>query len=296
MFIPFYTSGGSLSDTDALLIVHAPANALVTLNKNGVTLTPVVFAVSGRITAEENIFIINSGSFDSNAWTVTASKNSDTWTGNIVINAAGVYQLDTVIHVPVSIYQEIEYIETTGTQYIAMTGTYDSLWSGYTSLIKFQATAFDNNNPVLQHGITNAAKKEGNVCTNTTAYAAWFNHNIQSLISSSDTGIVTASVYNSNTFVKCDMSTENNSASYTWNISAADYTGGTFICRNGRSTYQYGKYKVFYYQMMRDNNTLSRQLYPCYRISDNVIGFYDKISGIFFTNVGTGTFIKGSDI
>lgn len=35
---------------------------------------------------------------------------------------------------------------------------------------------------------------------------------------------------------------------------------------------------------------------PCYRKSDSVIGLYDLVTGTFFTNAGSGTFTKGNDI
>jgi hypothetical protein len=35
---------------------------------------------------------------------------------------------------------------------------------------------------------------------------------------------------------------------------------------------------------------------PCYRKSDNIIGFFDKVSGVFYANNGTGTFVKGADV
>lgn len=37
-------------------------------------------------------------------------------------------------------------------------------------------------------------------------------------------------------------------------------------------------------------------LIPCYRKSDNVIGMYDLVADKFYTNEGTGSFIKGSDV
>lgn len=37
-------------------------------------------------------------------------------------------------------------------------------------------------------------------------------------------------------------------------------------------------------------------LVPCYRKSDDKPGMYDLVSGTFFTNVGTGEFIVGSDV
>lgn len=37
-------------------------------------------------------------------------------------------------------------------------------------------------------------------------------------------------------------------------------------------------------------------LIPCYRKSDGVIGMYDLVSKVFYTNEGTGTFTKGNDV
>ena len=39
-----------------------------------------------------------------------------------------------------------------------------------------------------------------------------------------------------------------------------------------------------------------RNFIPCYRKSDNIIGLYDLINNVFYTNQGTGTFSKGSNI
>jgi hypothetical protein len=35
---------------------------------------------------------------------------------------------------------------------------------------------------------------------------------------------------------------------------------------------------------------------PCYRIADSVIGMYDVVNDVFYTNNGSGTFSKGSDV
>lgn len=39
-----------------------------------------------------------------------------------------------------------------------------------------------------------------------------------------------------------------------------------------------------------------REYIPCYRKSDGVIGLYEKFTGAFLENHGTGTFTKGADI
>lgn len=45
-----------------------------------------------------------------------------------------------------------------------------------------------------------------------------------------------------------------------------------------------------------DNGTLVRNYIPCYRKVDNVIGLYDLVNGVFYTNAGEGTFDKGGDV
>ena len=49
-------------------------------------------------------------------------------------------------------------------------------------------------------------------------------------------------------------------------------------------------------KLYNNNNTLLRDFIPCYRKSDGVIGLYDKVEGKFYTNQGSGTFLKGSNI
>ena len=44
------------------------------------------------------------------------------------------------------------------------------------------------------------------------------------------------------------------------------------------------------------NGALIRELYPCYRKSDNVIGMYDIVNDVFYTNSGSGTFTKGGNV
>ena len=44
------------------------------------------------------------------------------------------------------------------------------------------------------------------------------------------------------------------------------------------------------------NNEMLRNFIPCYRKSDGEIGMYDTVSKSFFTNSGTGTFLKGADV
>ncbi len=44
------------------------------------------------------------------------------------------------------------------------------------------------------------------------------------------------------------------------------------------------------------NLALLLKFIPCYRKSDNVIGFYEAVNGVFYTNAGSGQFGKGGDV
>lgn len=59
---------------------------------------------------------------------------------------------------------------------------------------------------------------------------------------------------------------------------------------NGSSTVSIGAVSI------KKSNVLVMKLIPCYRNSDTVIGMYDIVNDIFYTNAGTGTFLKGNDV
>ena len=66
-------------------------------------------------------------------------------------------------------------------------------------------------------------------------------------------------------------------------------TGATSVDSRGYN----GRVKYF---KIWDNGTLVRYLVACYRKSDNVIGMYDTVTNTFYTNAGTGTFTKGNNV
>lgn len=64
---------------------------------------------------------------------------------------------------------------------------------------------------------------------------------------------------------------------------------------DGVSVYSdfYGK---LYNCMIYDNDVLVRNFIPAKRNSDGVVGMYDTVNGVFYTNAGTGSFIAGAEI
>lgn len=65
---------------------------------------------------------------------------------------------------------------------------------------------------------------------------------------------------------------------------------------NVGSVYSNGFSGKIYYSKLYNNNILVFDGVPCYRKSDNEIGMYDLVSNTFFTNAGTGTFTAGAEI
>lgn len=57
----------------------------------------------------------------------------------------------------------------------------------------------------------------------------------------------------------------------------------------------FAKMKLFSFKFY-ENDLLIRDLLPCYRTSDNEVGLYDLVNGVFYTNKGQGKFEKGDNI
>jgi hypothetical protein len=69
-----------------------------------------------------------------------------------------------------------------------------------------------------------------------------------------------------------------------------------FALNNGGSANYFGSGKLYNMRIYSAAGVLLRDFKPCYRKSDNVIGLYDLKNNVFYTNAGTGTFTKGSNI
>lgn len=57
-----------------------------------------------------------------------------------------------------------------------------------------------------------------------------------------------------------------------------------------------GLKQITYFKYADNDGNLLRDMIPCYRKSDNVIGMFDLVSQTFFTNAGTGVFTVGEDV
>ena len=79
------------------------------------------------------------------------------------------------------------------------------------------------------------------------------------------------------------------------NVSDAQFGG---VTSNLKLFYGYNKNidgKLSYYKHVKLNGEVY-EFIPCYRKADAEIGLYDIANNVFYTNDGTGTFLKGNDV
>lgn len=186
-------------------------------------------------------------------------------------------------------YQEVEYIESTGTQYIDTTYIPNSntkiemkLSNSSTSDFALYCargltysdntyTAFLMNGNTLRVDYDSSQYRNLATFINDTEYIYMQDKNF---------------IYLNNELIKTINKPEF-SSEYNMTL-LASHLGGTNITNMG-------KVKLYYCKIWDNREILVRDFVPCYRKSDNVIGLYDLVNNVFYTNQGTGTFLKGND-
>lgn len=80
------------------------------------------------------------------------------------------------------------------------------------------------------------------------------------------------------------------------NVSFGDYRNVIlFGFGYGSNLYRISPSRIYALKISERNNII-HDFIPCYRKEDNVAGMYDIVSGVFYTNAGTGSFVVGADI
>ena len=202
-----------------------------------------------------------------------------------------------------SAYQEVEYIQSSGKCKI------DTWFSPSWSYLKIETKLNLNSlsywtpwNTLFIYGYTasnycflgrnawsgNFEFWNGNSPQGTNvSVSAWIDYVIQNV---ADNWTQTININGNTTTSSCGTSLN------TWVI--------PLFCRYGDAYsgpgYEYGYYatdlKVYYFKIYTATNTLARDFVPCYRKSDSVIGMYDLVNDVFYTNSWSGTFTKWSNV
>lgn len=187
-------------------------------------------------------------------------------------------------------YTELEYIQSSGTQYIN------------TGVVPTPNSRAVIDAQIIAQTAASAAylgERSGSGGTDKTAYELW----------SMSTGANVSSDFFGNRVSKT-MSTigtrvliDKNKASVTINGSTVTNSAaaGTatlpifLLASNDKGTAAYGIAAKLYACQLYDNGTLVRDFVPCKNAS-GVIGLYDTVGRQFYANAGTGTFTAGPEI
>ena len=195
-------------------------------------------------------------------------------------------------------YQRVEYIESTGTQYIN-TGVNPN-----PSTTKIETVFQLTNNTIVNQRIFGCRQ---NWQTVTTLCSIFWN-NKKNAIRCDWVGntITQAENFNLNTDIKIICQNNKvviNDIEYRGiTVKSNDYLNipiyiNTFTDNgnfDSNQSHAYAKWKTF---KIYDNDTLVRDFIPCYRKSDYKPGLYDLVTGEFYVNQGTGNdFIAGPNV
>lgn len=183
-------------------------------------------------------------------------------------------------------YQQVEYIESTGTQYILTEFTPNQ---DTRVVADFQLTSVASS---FIFGARYAQSRAFtlNIASGTKLVAARGTSGNKTIMTADTKRHIVD--YNKSVISVDDTS-------YTF----ADFTFTTpkpltlFACADtyaGNDGYLPSKMKLYSCKIY-DNDVLVRDYVPCYRISDNAIGLYDLVDDRFYVNSGTDSFVQGTD-
>ena len=184
-------------------------------------------------------------------------------------------------------YQEVEYIESSGTQRIN-TGFVAN--NNTRVILKYQSNPSVNTNLIWGSDGSSSGRFNLYYEANNN-YKLGYGVQLETSTSIAPTSNKTICDWDKNV-VKIGNDT------YTFNSETFTISGTQLTLFSNSSWASQGNQSAWklYSCQIYDNGTLVRNFIPCYRKSDNVIGLFDVVNQVFYTNVGTGTFTKGADV
>lgn len=186
-------------------------------------------------------------------------------------------------------YQEVEFIESTGTQYLN-TGVTPKGSIGF-------ETKFKTNNIYSQseskYGSIFGGRDDSqlNEVQLTTYISEGVSYGTFRYANSSHEGNIELNTINNIKYIGNDYITNKGTYQLPRETFSSPYPMTIFAVNDGGEIKQFGLVRLYKLKIY-DGETLIRDYVPCYRTNDNVIGLYDKINATFITNQGKGIFLK----
>lgn len=228
-------------------------------------------------------------------WDVTAVDGTSSVTDSVRVTArAQSFTITLSFRVPTA-YREVEYLQSSGTQYINP----GFVWqSDLSKRINIKFALLDN----ITHSVggTYVSQTGGSSILGFPAYLEGngLYYNVAAgdyaLSSATVNGIMTTIFNNASHQVLENGTTKMTITHTTYSCALPFFLFAVNV--DGNAGYM-GKTRIYYFQYI-DNNTneLLADYIPVYRKSDTVYGFWDAVSETFITNSGTGSFTGGSAV
>jgi hypothetical protein len=192
-----------------------------------------------------------------------------------------------------SAYQEVEYIESSWTQYI------DTWWTPSSNYCKIEANitpytwwqawsvfwgmTYSSNAYSLHTNQSNWYMNLGSsVNIQSTTFSSWTNLDLE----------FTADSWN----YSLDLNGNTVTGTYSWTIVQSTRPFYLFAFNENWSTTWKANLRVYSFKIYSGASTLVRDLVPCYRKLDDEIWLYDVVNDVFYTNSWSGTFTKWWDV
>lgn len=239
--------------------------------------------VVGLYDTINNVFYTNAGTGDFTAGPEMPNPDNPIEIQNVGDNETGL---------PLG-YTQLDYIQSTGTQYIN-TGI-----SGNNNNLSFNITYEWIELPVTNQYLYVFGNKIDEESNSTRILQ--FGNDITYINLNTKTGEGTSTLrwnrtintkYN-DTF-SSTLYTSNTQTVQITNNKKGNQNNNNILLLQPNSSSQSPKIKVYLYKIY-DNNILVRDFIPC-KNSNNVVGLYDLVNDVFYTNSGTGEFIAGNEI
>ena len=264
---------------------------VVTTNKKLATLT--CGSQSYTLTGDElsHAFMVGAGTY-----TCTASLDGTTKSTTVTVTTANVYSVSISLSDVPAEYQEVEYIQSTGVQYLnsGIVPTVDTnvkIKAAYVGIV--QGSSYDS---VI--GSTSG--------TGATArfYPFGYTYSTQNLRQTYgsvqceqtfDTNIHEIDFNNVNKTIVVDNTIVGSTATGFEPVSNQPEMY-MFATNDRGSAAWHGAVKLYSLQIYENGVGLLRNFIPAIRVFDSVVGMYETVTQTFFTNQGSGVFIAGPDV
>lgn len=273
-------NGGIVVAAWAYIGVTYPVGSVCTATNGTLTFT-------AEDTSGSYVFQIPQPSSTPETWTVSCTDGTRNKSATVSISYQYQVEVVTLVYgrLPAG-YQEVEYLQSSGTQYFDL-GEFDNLVNTEITL-DYTLLEFANTLAVLGVYSSSGSVYLGRPSSNspsTSKMSYWYNtqQNGNAVINERANVIVNNDnseiVENEVVIGSATMSTNTTRHLYLFGISASSHVSARV-----------------YALSMRNKTTDSSILnyVPCYRTSDNQAGFYDLTGNTFVT--GTGTFAVGADV